>query len=211
MRWFASLLVTLIVVLIAVVPIINYRDNYTNYRRLRVVAPGKFYRSGQLTAKGFRDAIDRYGIKTILNVQNEFPDPMIRFDFFDSRSISESILCQQLGVNYRFIAPELLPRTQIPQYHPRAIDEFLQIMDDPELYPILIHCKAGLHRTGLLCAIYRIEYERWSIAEAVRELRAHGFGDSACTIANDYLVQYLSIYRPRWTDTDAQNTRNSYQ
>jgi hypothetical protein len=82
--------------------------------------------------------------------------------------------------------------------HPRVIDEFLRVCDDPASYPILLHCKAGLHRTGLLTAIYRIEYELWNTADALRELRANGFGDSAATSANDYVYAFLAVYQPRW-------------
>ena len=38
--------------------------------------------------------------------------------------------------------------------------------------PLLIHCFAGIHRTGPYCAVYRMEYEGWSPAEAIEEIRA---------------------------------------
>ena len=34
---------------------------------------------------------------------------------------------------------------------------------------------------------------------ALRELKAHGFGDIYCTAANDYVRQYVLNYRPRRT------------
>ena len=92
----------------------------------------------------------------------------------------------------------LLPRnTATPQHRPKVIDDFLKLCDDPANYPILIHCMAGLHRTGILTAVYRMEYEGWSVADAVRELRANGFGDKKCTTANDYIYEYLYQYEPR--------------
>jgi protein-tyrosine phosphatase len=60
---------------------------------------------------------------------------------------------------------------------------------------VLIHCKAGLHRTGILVAVYRMEYEGWSPADAFREAREHGFGN--WTSANEYVTQYILDYRPR--------------
>ena len=57
-----------------------------------------------------------------------------------------------------------------------AVDEYLKMLDDESNYPILLHCKAGLHRTGRLTAIYRMEYQGWSQGEALRELRANGYG-----------------------------------
>ena len=69
-------------------------------------------------------------------------------------------------------------------------------MDDPARYPALIHCKAGLHRTGVLSAVYRMEYQRWDWLEAWHELRSHGFGEFVSDSSNDYILQYLLAYRP---------------
>ena len=70
-------------------------------------------------------------------------------------------------------------------------------MDDPANYPVLIHCRAGLHRTGVLVAVYRMEYDRWSPSEAVREMLENGFGRFACDESNEYISQYILTYRPR--------------
>ena len=64
--------------------------------------------------------------------------------------------------------------------------------------PILLHCKAGLHRTGRLTAIYRIEFHGWSPGEALRELRANGYGYVAASEADDFVVQFIQNYKPRW-------------
>ena len=82
----------------------------------------------------------------------------------------------------------------------RVIDEFLAVMDNPDNYPVLLHCEAGLHRTGLLTAVYRMEYDGWSHQEAMDELKAHGFGRVACVSANDYVMQYVLTYCPRNRD-----------
>src|SRR6202035_2396734 len=108
-----------------------------------------------------------------------------------NRRIKESDLCRKLGVRYVLIEPDLVSKYQVPEKRPRAIEEFLRIMDDESNYPVLIHCKAGLHRTGVLSAVYRMEYQGWSHAAAYRELKGHGFGTWACTSANDYVNQYV--------------------
>jgi protein-tyrosine phosphatase len=110
-------------------------------------------------------------------------------------SVLESQLCQSLGVKYVSIdGGELVLPDAAPGTRPKAVDEFLRILDDPTVYPVLIHCKAGLHRTGLMTAIYRMEYEGWSTAAAVREMRANGFGDFACTTENVYIAQFVQNY-----------------
>jgi len=39
-------------------------------------------------------------------------------------------------------------------------------MDDPENYPVLIHCHHGVGRSRLFSSIYRIEYENYSNEDA---------------------------------------------
>ena len=172
-----------------------YRSQWEHSKRLRAVRPGEFYRSGQMTAEGFTETVRRLGIRTIINVQDDVPDPSLRQGW--RGKISETELCKQLGVRYIALAPDLQPRTTPGGPRPKVIDEFLKIMDDPDAYPVLIHCKAGLHRTGVLCGVWRMEYDGWSNAQAFVELREHGFGNTACTRSNDYVSQYVLDYKPR--------------
>ncbi|HVS40567.1 MAG TPA: dual specificity protein phosphatase family protein [Gemmataceae bacterium] len=186
---------TVVVLLVIVWPIVEYRRVYADSKRLREVDPGRVYRAGQMTADGFADAVARFKIRTVLNLQDDFPDPDICRSFWDWSTIKESELCRQLGVRYVLIKPDLIPRRHVPVDRPEAVDEFLDLMDRPDTYPVLIHCKAGLHRTGELTAVYRMEYQNWTPEEAYDELKANGFGDWACTSANDYVNQYVLQYR----------------
>ena len=68
-------------------------------------------------------------------------------------------------------------------------------MDDPNAYPVLIHCFAGKHRTGALCSIYRMEYQHWTNEEAMQELKSLGYTN----LDTEEDVQgYLESYVPRW-------------
>lgn len=44
--------------------------------------------------------------------------------------------------------------------------------------PVLIHCKHGLDRTGLVAAMYRIVVQGWSKQAALDEMEHGGFGDA---------------------------------
>jgi protein tyrosine/serine phosphatase len=172
-----------------------FRAEYAHNKRLRVVVPGRFYRSGQLTEAGFAEAIDRLGLRTIVNVQDDVPDPDLPRSYWDPSTRKESVVCAERGVRYVWLSPDLLPHGAAG--NPRVIAQFLAVMDDEANYPVLLHCKAGLHRTGLLAAVYRMQYQGWSKGAAYRELKAHGFGAWACTSANDYVAQYVLHYTPR--------------
>jgi protein tyrosine/serine phosphatase len=194
--WRSGLALALMALIVAI-PAAYYRAGYAHAKRLRVVAEGKVYRSGQLTAEGFREAVRRYGIRTIINLQEEARDPLIPERWQQKATIRESELCQQLGVRYIALDGGVLDQPNQPVGgQPKVVREFLEILDNQAAYPILFHCKAGLHRTGLIAAIYRMECEGWSRAAAVRELRANGFGNFAATDGNVYLQRFILDFQP---------------
>lgn len=192
LRWIFGCSIAAILV---VPPVLHYRMRYAHAKRLREVEAGVLYRSGCLTASGFRDAVRRFGIRTIINLQDEFADPDLPKSYWRTARVKESELCRQLGVRYVHLPPDLISKRKVPAERPKAIDGFLEVMDDPANYPVLIHCKAGLHRTGVMAAVFRMEYHGWTSAEAIAELKALGFGEFACSSANDYIVQYVLTYQ----------------
>ncbi|MFM9486890.1 MULTISPECIES: phosphatase domain-containing protein [Pseudomonas] len=44
--------------------------------------------------------------------------------------------------------------------------------------PVLMHCKHGSDRTGLIAAMYRVVVQGWTKEEALNEMTQGGFGDS---------------------------------
>ena len=51
------------------------------------------------------------------------------------------------------------------------LERFLTVLDNPDAYPILIHCYHGTGRAQLYSAVYRMEYENWSNQEAREQTR----------------------------------------
>jgi len=54
--------------------------------------------------------------------------------------------------------------------------------------PVLIHCKHGLDRTGIVSAMYRVVVQGWSKEAALDEMTQGGFGDIAQL---KYAIKYL--------------------
>jgi tyrosine-protein phosphatase SIW14 len=200
--WLKWVLAGAITTAVVGVPVVYYRMGYSTEKRFREVTPGRFYRGGQMSADALRAKIREHRIKTVINLQDEYPDPLLSTGYWDEPHVPESRVCAEEGAKFVFLSfagdRGLLPRNEAtPANRPKVIDDFLRLCDDPGNYPILIHCMAGLHRTGALTAVYRMEYEGWPVADAVRELRANGYGDRKATTANDYIYEYLYLYQPR--------------
>ena len=49
------------------------------------------------------------------------------------------------------------------------VEEFLAIVADPDRRPVLLHCNHGIDRTGVMIAVFRMEYDGWSNEEALQE------------------------------------------
>ncbi len=73
--------------------------------------------------------------------------------------------------------------------------KFLQNLGEPKNQPVLVHCWAGIHRTGAYCAIYRMEFDHWTNAEAIAELKTMGYD----TLDDEWdILGYLEEYWPTW-------------
>lgn len=73
-------------------------------------------------------------------------------------------------------------RVSIPLHTDRVDDADVirvlgTVLAAERLGPVLIHCKHGRDRSGLMAAMYRTVVQGWSKEEALREMRQGGFGD----------------------------------
>ena len=58
---------------------------------------------------------------------------------------------------------------------PAAVQKALSVMTDPTNQPVFVNCYRGVDRTGMVVAVYRMEVDGWSEAEAEAEMEAFGF------------------------------------
>ncbi len=156
------------------------------YRNFRVVEPGVLYRSGQLTPEAFDRVVREFDIRTVVS----FREPDRRDES------SEQAYCEANGIAHYRLAPKRWGSADGgPAPAEANVREFLRIIADRRPHgPILVHCFAGIHRTGAYTALYRIEFDRWSNADAIAEMQDRGY----TTLEDDPdILQYLERYIPR--------------
>jgi len=144
-------------------------------KRLAVVEPKVLYRSGQPDTDQLETLRDELGIKTVLIVRKG-----------DSRRVPEEVEhAESLGMKVVRIPIESRVRLTDDE-----VRRFFDCVDNPENHPVLVHCSAGRHRTGYLCALYRIERQGWSLDRAMEEMLSFGFNRESQTVVEQQLSEY---------------------
>jgi tyrosine-protein phosphatase SIW14 len=153
-----------------------------------VVEDGVLYRSGQLSPSGFEEVLREYGIKTVITLRTSRTAAL-------PPDTWEETVCAARDVKHVRIIPRVWgadEKGEIPAE--QGVQEFLKVMDDGANHPVLVHCFAGIHRTGTMCAIFRMEYHGWPAERAMEEMQFCGFAPEDM---HEHIAVYLREYRPR--------------
>jgi hypothetical protein len=108
-------------------------------RNLHVVVAGRVYRCAQQTGAALEDIVRDHGIRTVVNLRG-CCSPMGWY-------VEEARVCHRLGVSQEDVC--------LSAYRLPAVGEvrrLLEVLDRTE-YPILLHCRRGADRTGLVSAM----------------------------------------------------------
>lgn len=114
-------------------------------------------RTPQPDADDLRSLHERFGVKTVVNLRGENPGATW---FEEERRGVEAI-----GARWVHLKTSGKSEPDVS-----LIRRFMDLVEDEANWPIVIHCQGGVHRTGLLSAFYRIQYQGWSNRQAVREM-----------------------------------------
>ncbi|OYV80941.1 MAG: hypothetical protein B7Z73_18700, partial [Planctomycetia bacterium 21-64-5] len=118
-------------------------------KRFQEVRKGVFYRVAQPSEIGFRYLIDDVGVKTVLSVQlYDFRLHRGLVSFGPPDGCRESEYVEQLGA--RPVQWPMGVEKSWPWLTPWQFEQFFRLMDDPDNWPVAVHCQGGRHRTGTL-------------------------------------------------------------
>lgn len=121
-----------------------------------VVSPGRVYRSSQMNGRTLTRVISEYGIKSILNLRGENGGS----DWY----LAETNAAGRMGVEHFDF--RLSARRELTE---EGMEQILSIMRVAPK-PLLIHCKSGADRTGLVSALYCLAIEGQTPRQADKQL-----------------------------------------
>lgn len=134
-------------------------DMHINHN-FETITEGKVYKSGVIPPNEIADYVEEYKIKSIVDLR--FPgtgDDVNNPEIPAELTAEKEAIAKLEGVNYFNNGSDQIP-TQ------KNLDYFFKIMDNPDNYPVLLHCYHGVGRAEMYSAIYRIEYENWGNNDA---------------------------------------------
>jgi len=115
-----------------------------------------FYRGAQPLESDYK-ALAAIGIHTIVDLRN------------DEEAFAKSA-AEAAGLQYVNI-----PMDGVSAPSDADVAEFLKLINDPSTGKFYVHCKAGIHRTGAMGAVYRIAHDGWDYDKTYTEMKNYQF------------------------------------
>lgn len=156
--------------------------SYTELPRFQQVNE-KLYRSAQPREGGLK-RLHELGITTIINLRGA-----------SKRTRAQEAEAHALGLNYFTVS---LPNWGRPK--DARIARILEIIAAPESGRVLIHCRSGVDRTGMIVALYRMQTEGWTTNDALAEAERNGMRR-----IQFWMRDYTEDYGDRMQKSKAQN------
>lgn len=167
-----------------------------NYR-FEEISHNKVYKSALIAPDKLESFLVKNNIKTVVDlldpgVQDRLnPAKQIQIDEED-KAIKAINKKNNLNIQHVNIASGQVPTKE-------TLRKFFEVLDKEESYPILIHCYHGTGRAQMYSALYRIEYENWSNADARAKTRVvvEGLGYRSSFSDGKVKGDFLMNYQPR--------------
>jgi len=169
---------TLLVVLIAVLLTGAHIGNILIRGNFEPVTEGEAYRSGQINGDKLQQYLKEYKIRSVLNLRGENRGS----DWYED----ELTVCSSLSVRHYDLA-----MTSSGRPSPEVLGKLMTIFREAPR-PILIHCKSGSDRTGLVAALWKtvVDGEPKSIAEKQLSIRYGHFPVGQTSVLDDFFREW---------------------
>lgn len=142
-----------------------------------------YFRGAQPEIGDYQSLAD-LGVKTVIDLRN---DPM---DY-------EKGAVEALGMKYVNI-----PMSGWKSPKDRDVQAFLNLLNNPETGTVYVHCKAGIHRTGITAAVYRFTKYGWDYDKAYKEMKNYEFSAGWVHGAlKEYVVEYAKKMKAEKANT----------
>ena len=141
--------------------------SYLQTYHLATVQEGVLFRDGNRGMREFETAVRRSNVKTVVSLidDQELADPS------KPMFAEELDWCKQQGVKVVRIPVRLggWPKTQ-------DLRKFLEVVQEKQNQPVLVHCAQGVRRTGMFVAAFQETVLGWDDAKVKANLLTFGHG-----------------------------------
>ncbi len=147
----------------------------------------RFYRGAQ-PLEGDYQTLKDLGINTIIDLRN---DP----------TAYEKTAVEALGMKY-----VNLPMSGWKSPKDTDLEQFMNLINDSSTGTVFVHCKAGIHRTGVAGAVYRFTKYGWDYDKAYKEMKNYNFSSglvhgSLKGYVKDYAEKMVKDQQAKVTET----------
>jgi len=118
----------------------------------------RFYRGAQPLDSDYQSLKD-LGVTTVVDLRNDPTD-------------YEKSAVEALGMKYVNI-----PMSGWKSPKQADVDNFLALVNNPETGKFYVHCKAGIHRTGVVGAAYRYTNYGWNYEQVYKEMKDYNYSN----------------------------------
>ena len=124
-------------------------------------------RSPQPEPEDLESLRQTYGLQTVINLRGADVKDNPDLCWF----VKERDYCVKNKLGY--FVMDFGDGTRPP--HHWDLQVFNHLMTHEKFWPVLIHCQAGIHRTGFLAAYYRVKFNGWSPERAIEEMESYWY------------------------------------
>lgn len=174
-----KLILCIVVLDLIALAVLAYIFRYTFLpKRFAEVEPG-LYRAGYCQPGPLSRIIREKKLRTILVLLNDEPDTQEQKD--------EEAVARREGVKLIRIG---MPGDGTADFV--LLEQAAAVIADPANRPVLVHCAAGVNRTGAAGAVYRMKHLGWTFEQALAEMERYGYSQSETPQLREHLKRYYA-------------------